>query len=164
MNMYMKMELLEKIREVLHHFGGEDTIQLFRSGCLGHFVDFRGGNIARKTMHALVCREGKKMAIQVLYDKFTAKRLANHPPDYVKLANILIVYQMLFCQDPERAIDDWVWTLVDDVDGWNSFPWGLHISDDDALYQHPPESATGYGPTGPRGVSLVQICLGISGI
>ncbi|KAH6823029.1 hypothetical protein C2S53_019872 [Perilla frutescens var. hirtella] len=55
--MYVKMELVDKIREVLQHFGGEETIQTFRSGCLGHFVDFRGGNIARKALHALICRE-----------------------------------------------------------------------------------------------------------
>ncbi|KAH6831760.1 hypothetical protein C2S53_008379 [Perilla frutescens var. hirtella] len=167
--MYVKMELVDKIREVLQHFGGEDTIQTFRSGCLGHFVDFRGGNIARKALHAFIYREvrvqdparegreywfhvsgttlhfgpsefalvsglrfgpssfdpntahvipassiyhrlfeGKKTTITQMYEKFTAKRLANHPPDYVKIANILIVYRMLFCQDPGRTIDDWI--------------------------------------------------------
>ncbi|KAH6831600.1 hypothetical protein C2S53_010575 [Perilla frutescens var. hirtella] len=59
-----------------------------------------------------------------MYNKFTDKRLANHPPDYVKIANILVVYRILFCHDPSHAIDGWVWALVEDVDAWNSFPWG----------------------------------------
>ena len=51
-----------------------------------------------------------------MYDKFIQKRLANHPPDYVKIANILVVYRILFCHDPSLAIDGWVWALVEDDD------------------------------------------------
>ncbi|KAH6775968.1 hypothetical protein C2S52_013529 [Perilla frutescens var. hirtella] len=70
--------------------------------------------------------EGKKTTVTQMYDKFTDKLLANHPPDYVKIANILVVYRILFCHDPSRAIDGWVWALVKDVDAWNSFPWGSY--------------------------------------
>ncbi|KAH6837255.1 hypothetical protein C2S53_003042 [Perilla frutescens var. hirtella] len=218
--MYIKLELIENIREVLEHFGGQATIQMFRSGCFGHFLDFRGGSIARKAMHALICREvrvqdparegrecwfyvngttlrfgpsefalvsglqfgpsnfdpnaahpippngifyrlfeGKKTTVTQMYDKFTDKRLPNHPPDYVKIANILVVYRILFCNDPSRAIDGWVWALVEDADAWNSFPWGgLHISDADALYQSHPQSSTGYGRREGWSVSLTWAC------
>ncbi|KAH6787184.1 hypothetical protein C2S52_006736, partial [Perilla frutescens var. hirtella] len=197
--MYIKLELIEKIREVLEHFGG--------------------GSIARKALHALICREvrvqdlaregrecwfyvngttlrfgpsefalvsglqfdpsnfdlyaahpippnnifyrlfeGKKTTVTHIYDKFTEQRLANHPPDYVKIANILVVYRILFYHDPSCAIDGWVCALVEDVDAWNSFPWGLHISDADALYQSHPQSSTGYGRREGWSVSLTWAC------
>ncbi|KAH6760856.1 hypothetical protein C2S51_017805 [Perilla frutescens var. frutescens] len=66
--------------------------------------------------------KGKKITVTSMYDKFKDKTLANHHPDYVKIANVLIVYRILFCLDPGQTIDSWVWALVEDVDGWNSFP------------------------------------------
>ncbi|KAH6771068.1 hypothetical protein C2S52_015871 [Perilla frutescens var. hirtella] len=46
--------------------------------------------------------------------------------DYVKVANILFVYRIIFCLDQKRVVDPWVWVLVEDAERWNSFPWGAY--------------------------------------
>lgn len=184
---YVRTDICEDIKSVLLKVGGEDAVQLFRSGVFGYFLDFVGGGCSRQALSALMAREvvasdprlegrerqfhisgstlhfgpreyalvsglrfggssfnpntyhdipergifhrlfkGKRTTIGDMLAKFQNQGLADHPQDYVKVANILFVYLMLFCIDTSRAIESWVWALVEDVESWNSFPWGAY--------------------------------------
>ncbi|KAH6770983.1 hypothetical protein C2S52_015786 [Perilla frutescens var. hirtella] len=183
-NTYAKLGLCSKIKGILYAVGGEEALQMFRSGCFGHFLNFKDGSSANKALHALMAREvripdaenerwfhvngtnirfgpleyalvtglrfggssfdpnadhpipergifyrvfeGKRTTIAQMSKRFFAQKLTKSSADYVKVANILFVYEMLFCIDSVRAIDSWVWTLVEDVERWNSFPWGAY--------------------------------------
>ncbi|KAH6785866.1 hypothetical protein C2S51_038321 [Perilla frutescens var. frutescens] len=45
------------IRATLHMIGGDAALQSFRSGCFGHFMDYRAGEVQKKVIHALMSRE-----------------------------------------------------------------------------------------------------------
>ncbi|KAH6821739.1 hypothetical protein C2S53_018371 [Perilla frutescens var. hirtella] len=64
--------------------------------------------------------------ISDLYKRFITYNLGDDPSDYVKVANVLFLYNMLIGYDQPRTIDNWVWVLVEDTDRWKFFPWGSY--------------------------------------
>ncbi|KAH6815760.1 hypothetical protein C2S51_020580 [Perilla frutescens var. frutescens] len=59
-------------------------------------------------------------------DRFKELGMTRDAADYVKVANILFVYRMILCLDQYRYVDPWVWALAEDVERWNTFPWGAY--------------------------------------
>ncbi|KAH6804329.1 hypothetical protein C2S51_032576 [Perilla frutescens var. frutescens] len=174
------------IRDTLLAIGG-DAVRLFRSGCFGYFLDYRGGDVQKRVIHALMTFEvhapdrarvgreawfhihhsqlrfgsseyalvsglrfgsstfdphgdhivpsrsvyhrlfeGKRTTIKQMEERFKELGMARDAADYVKVANILFVYRMILCLDQYRYVDPWVWALAEDVERWNSFPWGAY--------------------------------------
>ncbi|KAH6816520.1 hypothetical protein C2S51_021340 [Perilla frutescens var. frutescens] len=70
--------------------------------------------------------QGQRTTVREMKERFTQMMMAIDTPDYVKVANILFAYQMILYLDQNRYVDPWMWALVEDVERWNSFPWG-HI-------------------------------------
>ncbi|KAH6823976.1 zinc finger helicase family protein [Perilla frutescens var. hirtella] len=54
---YARPEIVEQMRAMLHAIGGNDVVQLFRSGCFGHFLDYKGGDVQKKVIHSLMSHE-----------------------------------------------------------------------------------------------------------
>lgn len=65
-------------------------------------------------------------SVNDLYRDFSSSEivLSNSMEDYVKIANLLFAYLMLVCLDGKRAVDLWAAVLVEDAEGWRTFPWG----------------------------------------
>ncbi|KAH6776274.1 hypothetical protein C2S52_013835 [Perilla frutescens var. hirtella] len=178
--------VIDTIRDTLLAIGG-DAVRLFRSGCFGYFLDYRGGDVQKRVIHTLMTFEvhapdrahvgreawfhihhsqlrfgpseyalvsglrfgssafnphgdhiipsrsmyhrlfeGKRTTIKQMEDRFKELGMARDAADYVKVANILFVYRMILCLDQYRYVDPWVWALAEDVERWNSFPWGAY--------------------------------------
>ncbi|KAH6786472.1 hypothetical protein C2S52_006024 [Perilla frutescens var. hirtella] len=49
--------VLDTIRDTLHAIGGDAALESFRSGCFGHFLDYRASEIQKKAIHGLMSRE-----------------------------------------------------------------------------------------------------------
>lgn len=183
-NIYYRDSIIRNIQDVLQHVGGDETLQLFRSGCFGHFLLYRGGVSCNKALHALMAHEiitpvsrddevwfhvgnkkikfskaeyalvtglnfgesafnphephempigvynqalgGAPVSVFDLWKKFNGRHISGSSLDYLKVANVLFLYLMLFGYDPERIIEGWVWVLVEDIARWNNFPWGAY--------------------------------------
>lgn len=183
-NIYYRDSVIKNIQDVLQHVGGDETLQQFRSGCFGHFLNYRGGISCNKALHALMSHEiitpvarddevwfhvgnkhikfskaeyalvtglnfgesafdphephempigvyhralgGVPLSVFDLWKKFNGRQISGSSSDYLKVANVLFLYLMLLGYDPERMIEGWVWVLVEDIAGWNSFPWGAY--------------------------------------
>ncbi|KAH6760417.1 hypothetical protein C2S51_017366, partial [Perilla frutescens var. frutescens] len=54
---YAIPEVLDTIRATLHAIGGDAALESFRSGCFGHFLDYRVGVVQKKAIHGLMSRE-----------------------------------------------------------------------------------------------------------
>ncbi|KAH6779716.1 hypothetical protein C2S52_010953 [Perilla frutescens var. hirtella] len=124
---YAQPEVVDLIRATLHTIGGDDTIRLFRSGCFGYFLDYRGGDVQKRVIHALMTYEvhmsdrarvgreawfhihhsklrfgpRKRTTVREMEDRFGKMKMARDAPDYVK-------------------------ALAEDVERWNSFSWGAY--------------------------------------
>ncbi|KAH6761911.1 hypothetical protein C2S52_019344 [Perilla frutescens var. hirtella] len=183
---YAIPSVIDTIRDTLLAIGG-DVVRLFRLGCFGYFLDYRGGDVQKRVIHALMTFEvhapdrarvgreawfhihhsqlrfgpseytlvsdlrfgsstfdphddhivpsryvyhrlfeGKRTTIKQMEDRFKDLGMARDAADYVKVANILFVYRMILCLDQYRYVDPWVWALAEDVERWNSFPWGAY--------------------------------------
>ncbi|XP_057811255.1 uncharacterized protein LOC131025477 [Salvia miltiorrhiza] len=68
---------------------------------------------------------GRPTKVGTLKTKFKAKQLGKDPEDYIKAGNLLMYYLFLLCRD-DVYIEAWAWTLVEDLDEWNWFPWGSY--------------------------------------
>ncbi|XVF60277.1 hypothetical protein PTKIN_Ptkin08bG0032200 [Pterospermum kingtungense] len=70
---------------------------------------------------------GKPILLRDLWDRFNMGHYRQPTGDALKVAKVLFVYCMLFGVDTKKStIDPWVWTLVEDTDRWESFPWGKY--------------------------------------
>ncbi|KAH6812366.1 hypothetical protein C2S51_026128 [Perilla frutescens var. frutescens] len=54
--MYAIPSVIDTIRDTLLAIGG-DAVRLFRSGCFGYFLDYRGGDVQKRVIHALMAYE-----------------------------------------------------------------------------------------------------------
>ncbi|KAH6766200.1 hypothetical protein C2S52_017183, partial [Perilla frutescens var. hirtella] len=54
---YAIPEVLDTIKATLHTIGGDAALQSIRSGCFGHFLDHRAGEVQKKAIHTLMSRE-----------------------------------------------------------------------------------------------------------
>ncbi|KAH6805609.1 hypothetical protein C2S51_030440 [Perilla frutescens var. frutescens] len=61
-----------------------------------------------------------------LFHRYMNFLLGDDGYDYLKVANVLFLYNMLYGYDQPHVIEDWVWVLVEDTDRWKSFPWGSY--------------------------------------
>ncbi|GFP82522.1 hypothetical protein PHJA_000395200 [Phtheirospermum japonicum] len=70
---------------------------------------------------------GRNLTIDDLRRDFTCGVFRESPADALKVAKLLIVYFLLFGMDERKKyIDEWVWTLIEDNDGWEKFMWGKY--------------------------------------
>lgn len=74
--------------------------------------------------HTKYGRSKAKIKVNRLRDDFLNRdeRLGT-PEQYVKAANLLVLYFILQCRD-NSPIDDWAWALVENEEQWRDFPWG----------------------------------------
>ncbi|KAH6783715.1 hypothetical protein C2S52_008674 [Perilla frutescens var. hirtella] len=52
-----QVDVIDTIRATLLAIGGDDAIRLFRSGCFEHFLDYRGGDVQKRVIYALITYE-----------------------------------------------------------------------------------------------------------
>ncbi|KAL6507489.1 hypothetical protein OROGR_023684 [Orobanche gracilis] len=63
-------------------------------------------------------------------DRFTDGYFRQQPGDALKVAKVLCIYYLLFdVYGGKRIADRWLWMLVEDQTRWESFPWGVLVSD-----------------------------------
>ncbi|XP_057782399.1 uncharacterized protein LOC131000493 [Salvia miltiorrhiza] len=84
-------------------------------------VDHRVGK--QSLWHGVL--KGKKVEVKDLRKRFVNRSLGNSAQDYLKAANILVAYDLLFCRD-YKYVHDWVWALVEEDQKWSDFPWGSY--------------------------------------
>lgn len=73
---------------------------------------------------------GGDVTIADLLKTFTDEKKRLNDPNgesYFQVAHILVLYLFILAYDTNRYVDYWVWALVDDMDDFNSFPWGAYI-------------------------------------
>lgn len=64
-------------------------------------------------------------------EHFSRGDFAGSPDDELKFAKLLFLYGFLLGIDTgKKSIDPWAWTLIEDEEKWESFPWGSYIFDD----------------------------------
>ncbi|KAK3193408.1 hypothetical protein Dsin_024718 [Dipteronia sinensis] len=68
----------------------------------------------------------KNIRLTDVWTKFLAGRF-EQPKDGVKMALVLIANNMLFGQDLRRKVTLWLFELVEDLEAFNSFPWGSYV-------------------------------------
>ncbi|KAH6782246.1 hypothetical protein C2S51_007539 [Perilla frutescens var. frutescens] len=70
--------------------------------------------------------DGKPISVWELCLKVTSLDLGDEAEveDYLKAANVVILYNLVLGFDIPHLIDPWVWALVEDRARWNDFPWG----------------------------------------
>lgn len=71
-------------------------------------------------------RKGRPVTAEHLWGLFNLQRMSMSPEDYLKVAHVLALHLMALGYDQSRRIEPWVWVLVEDLDQWNSFPWGAY--------------------------------------
>ncbi|KAK3229390.1 hypothetical protein Dsin_001271 [Dipteronia sinensis] len=51
----------------------------------------------------------------------------DQPKDGLKMALVLIANNVLFGQDLRRKVALWLFKMVEDLEAFNSFPWGSYV-------------------------------------
>lgn len=104
------------------------------------------------------------ISIKDLEKKFIGQHIGGSADDYLKVANILVLYLMLIGYDTRRHIEEWVWVLVEDAAQWNSFPWGaytfqvlMHYIRTLPIHPSDLSAKNSYGFHGP--VFALQVCI-----
>ncbi|KAL3645716.1 hypothetical protein CASFOL_010896 [Castilleja foliolosa] len=70
---------------------------------------------------------GKRLKMDTLRRDFTDGVFRESSADALKVANLLIVYFLLFGLDGRRTyIDEWAWALIEDTNQWETFNWGTY--------------------------------------
>ncbi|XP_042023711.1 uncharacterized protein LOC121770986 isoform X2 [Salvia splendens] len=70
--------------------------------------------------------KGRPITANHLWGLFNLQHLSMSPEDYLKVAHVLAMHLMALGYDQSKRIEPWVWVLVEDLDQWNSFPWGAY--------------------------------------
>lgn len=70
--------------------------------------------------------EGELINPEDLRDKFVEEKFNEASKAVLKMSKALILCFLLMNMDFKRVIDDWVWELVEDMDQWESFPYGKY--------------------------------------
>ncbi|KAL3645726.1 hypothetical protein CASFOL_010906 [Castilleja foliolosa] len=69
--------------------------------------------------------QGQNLTMDALQRDFTNGVFRESPADALKMAKLLIVYFLLFgMNEKKKYIDEWAWTLIEDTNRWETFPWG----------------------------------------
>lgn len=66
---------------------------------------------------------GEPTRLGELFARFMSFDLGLRVDDYVKVAKVLVLYNMFIGYDQPHNIDSWIWSLVEDDDRFDSFPW-----------------------------------------
>lgn len=70
-------------------------------------------------------RDGRPL--DSIRDLFIGGHFRAQSGDALKVAKVLCAYYLIFGVDGGKYIaDPWMWTLVEDTETWESFPWGLY--------------------------------------
>ncbi|KAH6787710.1 hypothetical protein C2S52_007262 [Perilla frutescens var. hirtella] len=70
------------------------------------------------------CHSNEKPRIMDLLKRFNDGVVDANHDDYLKVANILVLYYFALGYDDHRVMESFAWVLVDNLDEWNRFPWG----------------------------------------
>ncbi|XVF66429.1 hypothetical protein PTKIN_Ptkin10aG0035000 [Pterospermum kingtungense] len=74
-----------------------------------------------------VTKDATAKTVHGLWEKFKAGHYSDRGTNALKVAKVLFVYCILFGVETRKSsVDRWVWTLVEDTDAWEAFPWGKH--------------------------------------
>ncbi|XVF88108.1 hypothetical protein PTKIN_Ptkin19aG0023500 [Pterospermum kingtungense] len=74
-----------------------------------------------------VAKDATMKTVHGLWEKFKAGHYSDRGTDALKVAKVLFVYCILFGVETRKSsVDRWVWTLVEDTDAWEAFPWGKY--------------------------------------
>ncbi|XVF71514.1 hypothetical protein PTKIN_Ptkin12aG0043800 [Pterospermum kingtungense] len=74
-----------------------------------------------------VAKDATAKTVHGLWEKFKAGHYSDRGADALKVAKVLFVYCILFGVETRKSsVDRWVWTLVEDTDAWEAFPWGKY--------------------------------------
>ncbi|KAL3645715.1 hypothetical protein CASFOL_010895 [Castilleja foliolosa] len=71
--------------------------------------------------------KGQRVKMDDLRSDFTKGEFRGSPDDALKVAKLLIFYFLLFGRDGRHSyIHNWAWTLVEDINQWETFIWGKY--------------------------------------
>ncbi|KAK1556954.1 hypothetical protein Q3G72_015150 [Acer saccharum] len=70
--------------------------------------------------------EGHDLKLSIVYDQFLAHNFLE-PDNSFKMAFLLIANNVLFGQPYDKKVTNWLFNLVDDLDGFNYFAWGHYV-------------------------------------
>lgn len=89
--------------------------------------DLSAGHDSSGRGHYMRFTNGVPIRVNELLKKFTDAVVDHaYQEDYLKVANILVLHLFVLGFEERKKIDQWVWVLSDDLDGWNVFPWGSY--------------------------------------
>ncbi|KAH6827702.1 hypothetical protein C2S53_019084 [Perilla frutescens var. hirtella] len=101
----------------------------------GRYMDDNTNEMERRSscgraLHALLAREinipgapKHEDLLQIFKERHVSGAADD---DYLKVANILALYSFRLGYDPSRRVESFAWALVDDLDAWNNFSWGVY--------------------------------------
>lgn len=114
------------------HVGGRDIRFGPQEFCLITGLHFGPSNFNPNVRNHVIPRtslfytkyNGNAIKVKRLLNDFKNLDIRLGSPDqYLSAANLLMYYFMILCRD-DHSVDDWAWTLVEDRERWDSFPWG----------------------------------------
>ncbi|KAK3198578.1 hypothetical protein Dsin_021993 [Dipteronia sinensis] len=70
--------------------------------------------------------EGEDLKLATVYDRFL-KRNFLEADDSLKIALLLIAYNVLFGQPYDKKVTNWLFNLIDNLEAFNSFAWGHYV-------------------------------------
>ncbi|XVF66596.1 hypothetical protein PTKIN_Ptkin10aG0050000 [Pterospermum kingtungense] len=74
-------------------------------------------------LHAIMARQVSRSGAR----DDEAGHYSDRGADALKVAKVLFVYCILFGVETRKSsVDRWVWTLVEEIDAWEAFPWGKY--------------------------------------
>lgn len=80
----------------------------------------------RSNFHRIIFNDKRDVIFEDIKKAFVreCKASAGESERCLKLTLLYIVYGMLILEDPSKSIDPGYFHLIDDLDRFNSFPWG----------------------------------------
>ncbi|KAL6554991.1 hypothetical protein OROGR_006249 [Orobanche gracilis] len=81
-------------------------------------------------------------------DRSASGYFRQHPGDALEVDEVLCACYLLFDVDGGKGIADrWLWTLVEDQTRWESFPWGIFVSDIGYIFEGGPTEVSAGDPS-----------------
>ncbi|KAK2639644.1 hypothetical protein Ddye_027439 [Dipteronia dyeriana] len=131
---YCNWESIRLIKAILSH----KQLDMFRVICFGYLLDMSDTVLSGQFCHHILLRECHVRDVDdtasTLWFYVGNEVIRNLGPDnnvsdddMVKLALVLFLEMTLIGKDDMNAIMYWALQLVDDLDAFNSFPWGTFL-------------------------------------
>ncbi|KAL3637708.1 hypothetical protein CASFOL_018156 [Castilleja foliolosa] len=115
---------------------GKQTLERFRESCFGAYLHYPRNQVPATVMHLMLRQQViKEVLTRTSYGSLWVTSLSDFQntnthlspgANLLKIANVLFVHGFFVAIDKRYHIANWVWSLVEDENEWETFPWGAY--------------------------------------